>query len=158
MDFATRSIMIVACFLLFVFSASAQKMDSLSCSDKCVEYAMAEIPSEFIFLKKFIANKRGCSKQETTFLLSKGETYWFGFSGPSGSVKGIAGTLYYNDRKRAASNYYYRQFKNGFLFKCRASGLYYFTITFINYSYLCKEYPTHKWHGFLGAAVLAVKR
>lgn len=102
----------------------------------------------YTFIKSYrIDGKGGARKKiEYTCVLSKDTNYQVQLNGKDGAATGIIATLYDSKRNKKASSYYDNKHLESFIYKCRATGIYYLSFTFKDSKSYC------------GASVLAFKR
>ena len=136
---------IVLVFLMLGSSATfAQDCDSNEFSNKALE----KLKGDFTFIKSFKIDGRNCQRKdiEYTCVFSKDTQYKVVVEGKDGGAQGIVVELYDSKRKKITSSLLNGKFYPGFVYICRATGIYYLKFSF------------QDSHSCCGGAVLGFKR
>ncbi|MEN7550142.1 hypothetical protein AAG747_19640 [Rapidithrix thailandica] len=113
-----------------------------------INKSMRSLANGYQFSKSFRIDGRGGARKkiEYTCVFSKDTNYQINISGKDGGAHGIIGTLYDSRRNKIVTSYYNNKFSPGWIYKCRATGIYYLSFTFKDSKSFC------------GAAVLGFRR
>jgi len=144
---------LISLFALLLITSFAFESKAQCNAELYTSKSVKQLSEEgYTFVKSFrIDGKAGARKKiEYTIVFSKDSSYNIRVNSQDGNnesaSKGIIATLYDNQRTKMTSNFHDNKFYPGWIYKCKATGIYYITFTFKDSTNYC------------GAAALGMKR